>query len=257
MALAGFAVLTARDIRALTTPSLTASVSSPRLVGGTMTDTAVISGATSPTGSITLTLLGNGCETATLLTSVKPVSGNGSYTSDSFGPLSPGTYFWAVSYSGDANNSAVAIECGYQDQQVVAPEYCSSPLPCGTVTSGCPGALVVGNQTFVNSTTACSGESASTTTTIRTYIGPNDVCADPDQSIPCHIGAGDVGIATNVETVTANVAVVPTLSIWGLGGLVLFLGTLALQWLARNPPGTATRSSTPSPLPGAKGPRDR
>jgi hypothetical protein len=222
-------------VEALTTPSLTAEPSSPLLIGGVMTDTAVLVGGTDPSGTITFTLFdgSKGCATLPLLTSVKSVSGNGSYTSDAYGPLAAGPYLWQVNYSGDSSNSSMSVECGYGTQVVAVPQYCPSTPPCGVVASGCPGGLTIGNNTFTNSTTSCVGSSPATTITTRSYIGPNDLCTGAEESIPCHVGAGDVTFATNTETVIADAVVVPTLSLWGLSALGVVLCGLALRGLTR------------------------
>jgi hypothetical protein len=220
-------------LHALPTPILVATPSSPRLIGGTMTDSAMLSGATNPTGTLTFTLFGAaGCASSPLATSLIPVNGNGSYTSEAFGPLATGDYFWQVSYSGDSNNSPAGVTCGYGSQDLAVPQYCPTSPSCGVVASGCPGGLTIGNDTFVNTTTSCVGSSPSTTVSTLPYVGPNDLCVGPNRTVPCHVGAGDFLFATNTETVTANAVAVPTLSLWGLGILATLLVAFALRGLA-------------------------
>ena len=48
-----------------------------------------------------------------------PVSGNGSYDSESFTALVAGTYQWVANYSGDANNNAAVTACNDPDESVV------------------------------------------------------------------------------------------------------------------------------------------
>jgi hypothetical protein len=74
----------------------------------TLKDSAVLSGGFNPTGSITFTLFYNGGSTP-VDTETVTVSGNGTYTTPTGFTLPTntkvtGTYQWAASYTGDANN---------------------------------------------------------------------------------------------------------------------------------------------------------
>ena len=80
-----------------------------------MSDTAILSGGTAPTGTITFNVFGPNNATCALpaaFTSTTAVSGNGSYTSAAFTPLLPGTYLWIATYSGDINNRSATTMCG-------------------------------------------------------------------------------------------------------------------------------------------------
>jgi hypothetical protein len=87
-----------------------------------VTDTATVSGGDNPGGTIEFQLYG---PSATPVCSGTPVddetvtvSGNGSYTTPAGAtPAQAGTYWWTASYSGDANNSPAATNCG--DESVV------------------------------------------------------------------------------------------------------------------------------------------
>jgi len=102
--------------------SLATSASGSVAVGGQVRDTAVLSGGQSPTGSIVFSLFGPDdatCSAAAVFTSsAVVVSGNGSYDSPSFTPTAPGTYRWRASYSGDANNLALAGACNAANESV-------------------------------------------------------------------------------------------------------------------------------------------
>lgn len=73
----------------------------------TLTDSADLSGGSSPTGTITFTLFQNG---STLVdTETVTVSGNGNYTTPTgFTTSQTGTYQWDATYSGDNNNNPVS-----------------------------------------------------------------------------------------------------------------------------------------------------
>ena len=91
--------------KALTVLSTTAS--GPIAIGGTITDTAHLSGGFNPTGTITFDLTGPNdvfCTGAVAFTSTVTVNGNGDYVSGPFAPTATGTYQWRARYSGDDNN---------------------------------------------------------------------------------------------------------------------------------------------------------
>ena len=70
-----------------------------------LTDSATLSNAVNPTGTIAFTLYGPD-GTTVVDTETVPVNGNGTYTTpNGFRPNAPGNYHWTVVYSGDANNS--------------------------------------------------------------------------------------------------------------------------------------------------------
>jgi hypothetical protein len=207
----------------LASPTITAQASTPALVGGSLTDTAILAGGASPTGTITFELRSGGCGgSAVLFTSIKTVSGNGSYTSGSYGPLADSTeYNWQVIYSGDANNNPVSTLCGGDGAQSVAvPQYCpshSGPVP----TSNCGTRIV----TSTSSTTSCTGSSARVTVTTVAVIGPTTAYYGPEKSLSCSVVPGGTDYNTNVETVTvgAGAVEIPTLSALGLLGLAVVL----------------------------------
>jgi hypothetical protein len=86
-------------------------------IGGAISDTATISGATAGAGgTITFHLYSTATCTAaseitTGLTAVT-VNGNGDYNSGNYTPTAVGTYYWIASYTGDANNSPATGACG-------------------------------------------------------------------------------------------------------------------------------------------------
>ena len=77
----------------------------------TLTDSAALTGATTPTGTITFTLYAP--DSAVVDTETVPVNGNSTYTtSTGYTPTAPGTYQWVASYSGDANDDPVGATRG-------------------------------------------------------------------------------------------------------------------------------------------------
>jgi hypothetical protein len=93
--------------------ALSTSGSAPVTLGDAIRDTAVLSGGSSPTGTIVFSLYSAGdsdCSKALRRFRV-PVSGSGSYVSPPVTPATPGSYQWVASYSGDANNRSLSGSC--------------------------------------------------------------------------------------------------------------------------------------------------
>ena len=81
-------------------------------LGGSFSDSATLTSAVSPTGSVTFNVYtSNACSGTPLFTSTGTLSGL-SAPSGSFGPLNTaGTYYVAASYPGDANNGPASSPC--------------------------------------------------------------------------------------------------------------------------------------------------
>jgi hypothetical protein len=82
-------------------------------------DDATISGALTPTGTITFTLFAPAdatCAGAGAYTQTVTVNGNGTYSTSntSFVASTLGTWRWQVTYSGDANNNPATSACGVE-----------------------------------------------------------------------------------------------------------------------------------------------
>jgi hypothetical protein len=98
----------------LATPSVT--------VPGDAQDSATLSGAANPSGTITFDLFGPGdssCSGIPVFSSQVTVVANGTYTSGAFAPELAGTYHWVATYSGDDNNNLVANACGATGESTV------------------------------------------------------------------------------------------------------------------------------------------
>ncbi len=124
-------------------PAIT-SVPSPASLGPDSTasllqDTATLSGAYDPTGSITFTLVDGG---ATVDTETATVSGDGSYstpTGYTLPAVPAGTYQWNVTYSGDGNNNSAS---DVSDEAEDVTPVCTSSAVGGTCAFGYTGAPV-------------------------------------------------------------------------------------------------------------------
>ncbi|TMC08651.1 MAG: VWA domain-containing protein [Chloroflexi bacterium] len=95
-------------------PTISTALSAGGPVGGSIFDTAVISGGFNPTGTVTFRLFSPGdatCAGPPAFTSTNPLTGDAA-TSDGFATTRVGTYHWVATYSGDASNASVASDCG-------------------------------------------------------------------------------------------------------------------------------------------------
>jgi hypothetical protein len=116
--LAVSASLTLEGASAKASPAISTSPSAGGLVGSTrVTDTATLSGGSSPSGSITFNLYGPsataGCSGTPVDTENAAVNGDGSYTTPTGAkPTQAGTYWWTASYGGDSANNPAASGCG-------------------------------------------------------------------------------------------------------------------------------------------------
>ena len=82
-------------------------------LGGSAQDQVLLMGGTSPTGTITYTVHSSpACSDAGTVVGTSTVTGDGPYSSPSFFPASPGTYYWVAAYSGDSKNGASTNTCG-------------------------------------------------------------------------------------------------------------------------------------------------
>ena len=100
-------------------PTLSTTASPGVALGGSIHDTATLSGGSSPTGTITFALYAASdttCSTV-LSTGTVAVNGAGNYDSPAVTPGEAGSYQWVASYSGDAGNASAATACNDPAEQ--------------------------------------------------------------------------------------------------------------------------------------------
>ena len=114
--------------------------------------TTVVGGSPAATGTITFRLFGpnqSTCGGALVFMSVKPVSGDGTYTSDSFTPTAPGTYRWIANYSGDSAHNPIAGMCNDANESELVQPPATQVHGSGTINSPFGGsASFIVNGTF-------------------------------------------------------------------------------------------------------------
>ena len=100
-----------------TSPSLGTVPSAGGLVGKVLNDSATLTGAYNPTGSITFALYGANdttCASDPIYTQTVALSGNGASTFPGWTTVAAGTYEWKASYPGDTNNGPASSGCGLE-----------------------------------------------------------------------------------------------------------------------------------------------
>lgn len=169
--------------------AISTSASPGTAAGGSIADSATLSGGDSPTGTITFNLYSASDTTCSIPLASRSVTvdGNGTYTSPAVTENVVGTYQWVASYSGDSNNDPIADACGQASEQVpITPAQPSIATTAGTPTNGTVsdqavlsgGAAPTGTITFnlySASDTSCSKSLGSGTATVNgngTYSSP-------------------------------------------------------------------------------------
>jgi hypothetical protein len=156
------------------TGSLTLGTTAP-----TLTDSAMLSGGNSPTGSINFTLKLGG---TTVYTASDPVSGNKTYSASFTLPTTgtvTGTYTWSATYSGDTNNTESSDQGGSSEQvtvQAASPRVATTPTPAvATIGAGLSdsaklsgGYVPTGSITFTLLQGVTPGTCTGSTTTVFT-----------------------------------------------------------------------------------------
>jgi Putative Ig domain len=135
------------------TPTITTTATPTTVTAGSsVADQAAVSGGDSPTGTITWRLYKSAsCTGSPVFTTSGggTVSGNNTYTSNSYALKTAGTYIWAFTYTGDKNNNAVSGCGGASETVTVSLALKPSMLPaamvgqsydCGTVITASGGA---------------------------------------------------------------------------------------------------------------------
>ncbi len=182
-------------------PSVSTVASGSVPAGGNIYDTATLSGASSPTGTITFKLYkASDTSCSWPLTSVSTsVNGNGSYSSPSVTENTAGTYQWVASYSGDGNNTSATTSCNDPKESVNV--HVPSPSP-GTpsISTVASGAVGVGGQIF--DTAMLSGGSSPTgTISFQLYRASDTSCSSPvGSAVTTSVTHGDGSYASPAIT---------------------------------------------------------
>ncbi|MDP9074233.1 MAG: hypothetical protein M3N98_08690, partial [Actinomycetota bacterium] len=177
------------------TPAITTQASAPTTVGGTISDTASLTGGVSPIGNIVFKVYLNDatCTTPTVFSSTVPVNGDNTYPSGPFTVTTPGTYRFVATFTPtNGNNATVSTSCTDPAEGVVVGPAAttlvtkvSGPVPVGgTITDTATlsgGVAPVGGSITFNffgpDNNTCAGIPIFMST--KTVTGNGNVTSDP------------------------------------------------------------------------------
>ncbi len=188
------------------TPSIATQASGTVVVGGSISDTATVSGGSSPSGTVTFVLYGPGdttCQTPIFTSANRPLSG-GSATSASFTTTQAGTYRWIATYNGDANNNSVSGACNDANESVVVTKT-TPGISTQLVGDGKTGAsITVPLGTAVHDTSILTSVTANAGGTVHYQVFTDAQC----QNLMSDAGTANVvnGVAGNSINITFNQA---------------------------------------------------
>jgi hypothetical protein len=151
------------------TSTITTSATPTAAIGGTISDTATLSGAVVPGGTITFNVYGPSdptCSAAVVFTSTATVTADGNYTSNNFTVTTAGTYHWIAAYSGDPDNTSASEPCGAANESTVV-----SKAATAVVTTATP---VAGAGDVISDSATLSGGTAPTGIITFNLYGPNN-----------------------------------------------------------------------------------
>ncbi|HLX89876.1 MAG TPA: hypothetical protein VKR22_15630, partial [Acidimicrobiales bacterium] len=152
-------------------PGIATTASATNLPSGSISDSGVLSGGSSPGGSLTFNAYGPftgsqtpNCTSPLAFTVTDTVNGNGTYTTGSpHAVTDAGTYVWQTVYTGDGNNNGFTSPCGLVNEtnhevSTVGPAMPSitttasaTDLPSGTIADS--GNLTGGSSNITGSLT--------------------------------------------------------------------------------------------------------
>ena len=95
-------------------PTLPTTPSAEGSIGTVLNDTAIVTGGTNPTGSVTFNLWGPDdvdCDGTAVYTQTVGLTAGSATTTPGYTTLAAGTYAWTASYSGDSNNNTASSGC--------------------------------------------------------------------------------------------------------------------------------------------------
>ena len=169
------------------TPVLSTIASAPVVVGGQLTDTAILAHGVAPTGTMTFALFGPDDPTCAteVFASVLTVAGNGAYTSAPFAATAPGLYRWIAAYGGNGANAAVTGACNDANESTTV-------IPATpTLVTQASAPVVVGGA-LTDTATLADGVAPTGALTFRLF-GPDDAsCAtEVFASVAAVTGNGD------------------------------------------------------------------
>jgi hypothetical protein len=167
------------------------------LQGSSVTDTATLGGpnASIATGSVAYNVYSNSTCTQLVTAAGAGALTGGAAGASSAANLAPGVYYWQASYGGDANNKAIASECGTEILTVQAPTATTTIQSGGGVMGA---SIPVLKGSAVTDTAHIAGSQAASATGTVTYTLYKDA--------KCTVPLGSASIASVVAGVVGSSA---------------------------------------------------
>jgi hypothetical protein len=150
-------------------PGISTTKSAGGPIGTVISDTATVSGGSSPTGDVTFHLYAPGdttCDSAIQTFANEPLSGL-TATSGNYTTLAVGTYRWTATYNGDANNLTATSGC--DAEQVIITK--AQPGIGTTPSAGGPIGTVINDTATVS-----GGHSPTGDVTFKLYAPGDTIC---------------------------------------------------------------------------------
>ena len=154
-------------------PSITTTAAGSGTVGTAPTDTATLSGGSSPTGTIVFKL--ENASNNVVDTETATVNGNGNYTVTSATIPGPGTYHWVANYGGDSNNISTGDFTSDSEKVTITK---ASPTISTTVTTA---EEVVGTAALQDTATLAKGYNETGPITFTLYASDHTTVEHSEQ----------------------------------------------------------------------------
>jgi len=202
-------------------PSLSTTPSGTVILGSgiKLTDSATLSGGSSPTGSMTFTLTAPGGTTVD--TETVTVSGDGTYnTPNGFLPGIAGTYEWEASYSGDSSNPSVTSAANAEPVGVTpaSPTITTTANPTTEVVGAVP-AVSYGGKLLGNALSYAAGGNTGTTPIALLGADYSFYIADVESTLAAYGGFSITSIdVVNSTPTLATLENYKAVLVWGYNG---------------------------------------
>jgi Bacterial Ig-like domain (group 3)/von Willebrand factor type A domain len=195
------------------TPAIATTPSASVPAGGSVSDTATVSGGFTPTGTVTFQLFAPGdtsCGTA-ITTRTGTLSG-GTAASGTVPIGAAGTYRWVATYSGDANNNPVVSPCG-SEQVIVTPQVLTGRAFGLTAQASLLGLTLVNVSPIPDTghvtTTTTGTTSVPCVATVSGLVTAHALCAQ----VATTAFPGRSVASASVDDTTVGIAGIPTISL--------------------------------------------
>ncbi len=181
-------------------PAIATTASGDITLGGTITDTATVSGRVNPTGgAVQFRLFGPGdtvCATPISTTS-SPLSAAGTATSPPFTPSQTGTYRWIAAYGGDDNNAPVSGACNDPGESVTVTAAPPPPRVTPAIAIAASPGIVAGGTISATANVASPANPAADASVLFRLFAPADAGCAGAPAFAATVAVSAAGSATS------------------------------------------------------------